>query len=215
MYTLQTITEPSTEPVTDAELKASLRLNTTSEDALLPDFITTARVTFETVTRRPVLPTVYRQWFERFTEPVYLVRGGVTAVASVHYYDQTDTLVTLDPMLWDSDLTGLVPSVFVPTNYYPATSTKKVPVGYVQFTAGWADAASVPRPVKVAIKLLAAHLFKHRHAYDAQTVAELPMGFRAVCDQYRTGMISQMGRDGEGHGPQHLFNPWRNGWEYR
>lgn len=188
-YTLELVTPPSTEPVTTAELKTHLQLNTTAEDTLLSDFITTARVTFETMTRRPVIATTYRQWFYRFPSFIPIIRGAVSSVTYVKYYDTNGTLQTVDASTYATDLTGLVPSVTM-LNGTPSTSMNKVPVGYVQFVAGWANAGAVDPSVKVAIKILAGHYFKNREAYAEKSLSELPMGFRSICSIWTTGLIS-------------------------
>ena len=185
MYTLVVITPPTTEPVTVAELKSHLRLNDDSEDSLLSAFITTARILFEEATGRAVVSTQYRQHVPTLAAPVYLMKYPVLSIDAVKYYDGAGTLQTASTFHTDT--------ISVPAQVwfedYPDTGTKK-PAAYVEFTAGW---ATVPEPVKMAIKLLAGHYYHNREAYTEQDLDELPQGFRAVCDLYKTGLIGPWG----------------------
>ncbi len=186
MYQIQITTPPSGECVQVSDLKAHLRLNTTDEDALLGNFITSARMTFENLTGRVVMATGFRQYNYAFTGPLYLMRGQVSAIADVFYYDQNDTLQQLNGYL--SDIVGIPASVWMAGGNYPQTSVNLNPKVYVDFTAGWANSGAVPALVSQAILLLASHYFEYRTAYEEKKLVEIPQGFVAVCDQYRTGL---------------------------
>jgi len=184
MYTLVVTTPPATEPVSVEELKSHLRLNDGSEDALLSGFISTARIMFEEATGRAVVSTVYRQYLPSFNQCFYLMKYPVLGVTNVKYYDQDGTLQTANSSTYHADTISIPATIRF--NSIPATSSTISPVAYVEFTAGW---ATVPEPVKLAIKLLAGHYYTNREAYTELQLDELPKGFRAVCDIYRTGLI--------------------------
>jgi len=186
MYTLEVITPPATEPVSVADLKAHLRLNDDSEDALLSGFVTTARILFEEATGRAVVSTQFRQHVPTLAAPVYLMKYPVLTVDAVKYHDGDDNLQTASTHRTDT--------ISVPAQVwfddYPTTSATKKPVAYVEFTAGW---ATVPEPVKIAIKLLAGHYYQNREAFIEASLDELPHGFRAVCNLYKTGLVGPWG----------------------
>lgn len=186
MYTLVVITPPATEPVTVAELNSHLRLNDTSEDALLAAFITTARTIFEEATGRAVVTTGFRQHVPTLNAPVHLMKYPLGTITAVKYYDTNGTLQTANPSTYYTDTVSVPAQVWF--DNYPSTSTTKKPAAYVEFTAGWAT-ATVPETVKLAIKLLAGHFYHNREAYTELNLEELPHGFRAVCDLYKTGLI--------------------------
>jgi len=188
MYQLVEITPPATEPVTVDELKSHLRLNDDSEDDLLSAFITTARIMFEEATGRAVVSTEYRQHVPILAAPVYLMKYPVISVDSVKYYDQDGTLQTANSSTYHADTISIPATIRFDS--YPTTSSTISPVAYVEFTAGW---ATVPEPVKLAIKLLAGHYYQNREAYTETDLDELPKGFRAVCDLYETGLIGNWG----------------------
>lgn len=196
MYTIKTITPPAAEPVTVDELKAQMRVSTGVEDDLFAAYITSAREMFEALTLRAVMTTTFRQHCPYLTGPIYLMRGEVQTIDSVKYYDVADQLQTASGYYTDTIST---PSSVFFLNY-PNVSTYKSPVAYVDFTAGW-EADQVPAMVKTAIRLLAAHYYEYREAFGTDNLNELPMGFKAVCDQYKLGL------QGNWHATERTDNP--------
>ena len=188
MYTIETITPPATEPVSVAELKDHLHMNHDDEDTQLAQFITSARELFESWTGRAVHPTGFRQHVPYLNSRIYLMRAPVTAITAVKYYDAEDQLQTASGYYTDRISTPA--SVWFQS--YPVTSPTITPKAFVEFTAGW-DEAAVPEGVKLAIKLLAGHYYDHREAFGTDNLTALPMGFRSVCDQYKTGLIGPWG----------------------
>lgn len=186
MFTITTTTPRASDPVTLQELKDHLRLNTDSEDTILTNLITAATDLFERRTNCPTLPTTYKQHFYELSEPIYLMRGNVTAIASVEYYDTDNTLQT-DTTGFYKDTTSTPASVWYDS--YPNTYTNRSPKGAVNFTAGWANASAVPPAVKLCIKQLAGHWFKHREAFGDTVQTEVPVTFTSVVNHYRTGVI--------------------------
>jgi uncharacterized phiE125 gp8 family phage protein len=190
MYQLQVITPSAGSPVTAAELRAHLRLNDTSEDTQLADWLAAATALFEIRTCRPVLSTTYRQHAYQFVGPLYLMRGGVSAISSVHFYDTSDTLQLLDPTDYQTDITGTPAAVWCPSGGYPVTSYNKRPVAYCDFVAGWANASTTPPLVKTGIKLLASHWYMQHEAFSADTLKSIPAGFDDIVNSYKTGLIA-------------------------
>lgn len=209
MYTITTVTPPVSEPVSTATLKAALRLNTSDEDTLLAGYITTARMQFEHLTQRAVFTQTlrqyvnrvahsggfpecnygnYPQWFYYASVPtLYLMRGDVQSVSSVHYYDPAGSLQTSS--------THTVDTVGNPRRVYwasglPSISTTLPHPAYVDFVAGW---TSVPADVCTAIQLLAAHYYEERSAFVTDNLKELPRGFAAIAARYDLGLNGNWG----------------------
>ncbi len=197
MYGLELITAPASEPVTAAELKAHLRLNTTDEDALLSHFISAARQLFETLTDRAVITSTWSLHLDAFPRVLRLPRAPLQSVTWVRYYDQSDTQVTWDAANYSVDTKRepgrVVPKVWFPDwrifPVYPPLSYKVSPKIEVRFVAGW---SSVPALVKQAILLLAAHYFQRRDSHVEGKLDEVPLGFMSIVNQYKLGWISNM-----------------------
>jgi uncharacterized phiE125 gp8 family phage protein len=191
MYTLVVTTPPASEPVTVQELMDHLRLNDNSETDQLQGFITSARLMVEAKTGLALLPTTFRQYVPTLTATTYLMRSPVISVAGVSYYDGNDNLQTTTTG-YTADIIG-VPGSINFTSLPTTTSTTRTPKAYVTFTAGYADAATVPYPIKLAVKELAAFWYENREAYTTEDYTALPFGFDAVCSLYRTGLMGPWG----------------------
>ena len=190
MYTITTTTPRTLTigPVTLEEIKAHLRLPTcATEDSVLTEMLTAATDMWERFSLCPTLPTVYAQHVYALNQAIILQRGNVTAIGSVQYYNTSDVLTTANSSTYYTDIVSTPASVWFTD--YPQTSANKSPKGQVNFTAGWANSAAVPAPVKVAIKLLAAHWYNHREEYQDRELRRLPMGFQAVIGQFKTGIL--------------------------
>ena len=186
---VQVVTPPASEPVSEADLAAHLKLNTgTAEYAELLGFIKSARELFEQHTGRAVLPTAFRQWLPEFCGPVDLLRWPVTSVDAVGYFDGDEVEQDLDG--WELDAAGLPAVVYMPDGDYPAVSTKKRRPAWIDFTAGWATADDVPALLKTAIKLMAAHWYRFRESYTEVPLKDLPAGFQAVVETFDTRLTA-------------------------
>ena len=184
----ETITPPSTLPVSTADLKAHLRLNDSSEDTLLSDWITAAASLFASTTGYSLTTTTLRLALDRWPRGgvVYLPRHPVASVTSTQYLDPAGSWQTLAGTTTDL---GSVPSRVVLPTGLPALHATAVPRVRVQFVAGHSTAGAVPRLICVAIKELAAHWYASREAYGQARLSETPLGWRSICDQYRTGIV--------------------------
>lgn len=197
MYGIAIVT-PAAAPITAEQLRSRLRINGTSEDADLEEFLAAAVERFEDDTGRPVLATAYRQDLSRWPcGPIVLGRGGVTAVTAVQRYLADGSAEDLDPDQWHADL--LTPPARVRLASVPATVTTAAgvpvsPVGCVQFTAGWSGAAAVPPQVLTALKLLAGHYYEHREAFTEAKLTELPAGWARVVSRFKLGLSGDWGQ---------------------
>lgn len=189
MYGVEILTAPSDDPLDAEDLRAYLRLNSDAEDDLLTELIQAAAERFEQDTRRPVLATTYRQYVSRWTSPLVLGRGGVTAVEAVELLDADGEVI--EPITFKVDLKTPPARIFLP-DAQPVTWS---PAGQVDFVAGWETPADVPKNVLVALRGLVAHWYEHREAYHAgQALQELPQGWQAVCRKYMLGLSGDWGQ---------------------
>ena len=161
------ITQPTIEPITVAELKEHLRVETVEEDTLINGLLVAAREQVENWTRRALMTQTWEYYLDRFPSRNYIVLpfGNLQSVTSVKCKDcygiestltvDTDYIVEKNgdnhgrlvlpyEGIWPSDV--LFPSK-------PIT---------VKFVCGWATRDAVPVKIKQAIKLICAERYENR-----------------------------------------------------
>ena len=180
------VTPPSGEPITLAEAKAHLRLETALDDSYVTNLITAARAYVEQVCWRGVLAQTWelilpgflgedrfdlgerdRRYFSlpvgyewsnadrayRFLSYIELDRGETSSLVWVKYIDPNGTQQTLDPSVTTLDnVTAPARLRLAYGQAWPITRDQWDAVR-IQYVVGWADAASVPLPVKQAFPL--------------------------------------------------------------
>jgi uncharacterized phiE125 gp8 family phage protein len=184
------VTAPSTEPLTYAEVKAYLRLNDDSEQTFVTSLITAARGIVEGHTWMPLISQVWAMQFDKDELNQLIVninKAPLISVESVTYYDNNNSLATLSASSYESDVYS-TPGRF---------RLKVVPLVYdrmnalqVNFTCGYANAASVPQPIKQAMYMIIGHLYENRQdVLTATQVHEMPKGSEYLLQPYRNNYI--------------------------
>lgn len=214
MHTLTLHTAATAQPVSLDEAKLHLRVTDTAEDTLIQSLIDAATDEAENITRRALMPQKWKYTADRFPGTVYphiqwpphgyqnlvsgvlpihsrevfLRRPPITGVDSVQYVDETGALVTLDPSQYQvasaSDYSARVVPAFGLT--WPVTRLQPEAVQIV-FSCGYADAASVPGPIKAWIKLRIGALYENREEMVVgQRLVRLDLPFvDSLLDRYR------------------------------
>lgn len=181
---LRLIVAPGIEPVSVADAKLHCRVDTSDEDASFTRWIQGAREQAEHILERSLLPQTWEVTQDRFgayclvgmqnylpnpgalvpfsVTRIDLLRPPVTAVTWVKYLDSNGAQQTLDPSYYvvdtDNEPGGIT---LAPGKSWP--STYAVPNAVrVRYTAGYADAASVPANIKNFILLLVGTMFRFR-----------------------------------------------------
>lgn len=219
------ITPPVSEPLSLADAKAHLRLDTALDDAYVNALIVAARQYTEEVCWRGIvaqtwelvlpgfvgddrfelgerarrhfyLPVGY-EWSNadrayRFLPYMELERGQLTtslASDAVKYIDQNGVQQTLAQSVY------VVDNVHVPARLqlaygqsWPLTRDQWDAVR-VQYQVGWADADSVPLPLKQAMLLLISQLYEHRTPEVAGIITPVQFAYDALIAPYRLNRI--------------------------
>lgn len=201
------VSGPSTEPVSLDDVKAALKIETTTEDDLLTGYVTAARAAVSDMTGRAFTLETWSmtlddwpcsrrdEWWDGVREgaisslrdeSLTIAKAPFAAISSVKLLDEDDVETT-----WAS------------TNYY---TTRRAGFGVlhpkrgivwptvlrdhggivITFQAGYgANAVDVPGPLRHAIKLLAAHWFENRTPLSecAQGVP-MSLGIDAIVASY-------------------------------
>jgi uncharacterized phiE125 gp8 family phage protein len=162
---LQLLTPPASEPVTLAEAKAHLKLDTSDDDALVTTLITAARARAEWHTGRAF---VTQRWCLRLDEwphhnAVEIPLPPLVSVEEIAVTDASGIRTVLDPAVYRVDIAS-APGRVMFADHPP--SLRRRDCVEVSFTAGYGDASAVPASVKEAILEIVADLHTHRGDAD-------------------------------------------------
>lgn len=154
-------------PLTLAEVKVQLREVETDQDTLITGMIEAATQECEGILHRSIMPATWVWSADEFPCGPIIIPMPARAISSVKYYDAALTQQTLAPTTgWDSSTAEDYRALVFPagTQSWPTTGARPGGV-QVEFTAGWVDAASVPRVIKNWILLRVGAYFLHRESW--------------------------------------------------
>ncbi len=184
--TIQVVTPPASEPLTLAEVKEFLRVDHSDDDATLAIFIAAARQLCESYTRLALLPTTFEEYFDEFPEytgtykdEIRLSRSPVSAVTYVKYIDGNETTITASASDYKTDLISQ-PARISPDNGWFGTY-ETINAVFIRYVAGYANAASVPAPLKHGMLLVIGDMYENR----TDSVKRLPTAAEYLWNPYR------------------------------
>jgi uncharacterized phiE125 gp8 family phage protein len=187
---LITTSNPAIEPVSLAEAKLHLRVDTAAEDALISSLILTSRLHIETALDLALITQSWSTFIDTWPgDPVIaLPLRPVQAITAVRLYAGDGTYETLNPSRYLLDGAGS-----------PARLVRRSPATYprpgriangieIAFTAGYGNTpADVPAPIRQSILLLVAHWYEHREIVDTTASAvRVPTLVSDLLQPYRT-----------------------------
>lgn len=202
-------TSATAQPLTLAEAKLQCRVETafTDDDSLITAYIAAATLDAEHIMQRAVMPQKWQLTLDQFQksgnwnlaysvglaphiwEGIELRRPPVTGVDSVKYIAaDTGVLTTLDPSVYQvvaaSDYTAMIVPAYAQS--WPTSRAQPESVQVI-FSCGYADAASVPEPIKQWIKMRVAALYKTRESVviGSRLVMLSPPYVDGLLDRYR------------------------------
>lgn len=185
-------TEPAVEPVTLSEAKAHLRVDITDDDSLISAIIKAAREFCEEYLDRTLVHTQWTMSVDRFPWEFELPRppmaqSGTTTATVVTYTLETQATATLDTAEYRVDRAatpGVIRTVYAGT--WPGHLYDENAVSVTWWGGYGADGTSVPAAIRSAVLMLVSHLYEHRTAV-APSMAEVPLGVKALLDTHRWG----------------------------
>ena len=182
------ITAPALEPVTLADAKAHLRLDTDDDNQLLTAAIVAARVHVEALTRRLLIEQSWRVYLDQWPRKriVRLTPAPLISVDVVTVYDAEGDPTVVSEDDYEVD-TVAVPGRLVLSGTAPVVVGKAVNGIEIDVTAGYGPSSvDVPAPLRQAIMMLVAHWYEHRGAVGHDMAGAIPpLGFDALIAPYR------------------------------
>lgn len=165
----------------DVFTKEHSREDSTDEDDLFEAYLAAAIEQVEQDSRRPLLLQTWRLSLDRYPEcgAIELQRCPVVEVVSFEVQDSDGDWQTVDPDEYTVD-TESEPGRIVRTigGVWPTVMAR---IGGVRitFTAGYADADSVPDRAKQAVRFLTGHWFRNRTPIAIGTItSELDLTYK-------------------------------------
>lgn len=168
---LTRITAPGSEPITLAEAKLYLRVDTHHEDTLISDFIVAVRMDAESFLRRSLITQTWKASFGDYEyNNVPLPMGPVIAVTEVlsRNVDGSSQEIGAEHYYINAARNGLV--------FASLVSGAMLEISY---SAGYGDASAVPKPIKMGMLSHIAAL------YDARGEAQMPQQANSLYAPFR------------------------------
>lgn len=187
MRGLTVVTAPATEPITTAEAKSYLRLDTSDDDTLIGDLITSARQALEIDLRRTLVSTTFDEYWDSWPDVIRPAQPPLVSVTSVKYYDDDGALQTIDSANYRVDVASVPGRITrIATFEWPALQSERENAIVVRHVSGYGAAAAVPQAIKLMIRWLVAHAYEMREPVVTGTiVAEVPQHIGRMVTRYR------------------------------
>lgn len=179
------LTAPAAEPLSLADAKGFLRVETEEDDALIGALVTAARLHVEAQTGLALITQSWRMVLDRWPDcgriPVW--PAPLRSVTAARVYDRAGHAQTVDIQAFVPDLATMT-LAFVP---WAMTLPTRIAAGIeIDIVAGFGDAAAdVPEPLRHAIRLLTAHWYENRGVVAAEARATVPLTVGALLVPYR------------------------------
>ncbi len=186
-----TVTDITTPLLFSDDLIAHLRLDPTDDRCVLDQLDALAQAAVEYVeneTRTCITPTPYRLTLDGFPHgpALTLPRPPLRSVGGISYVGVDGTTAMVDPTLYAVDTSGRPGRAVLKLGQRWPETNRSAGCVQVEFTAGYCNAADMPRSLRLACLMLAGHWYEHREAAMDRRIDEVPMAVSNILAQYRT-----------------------------
>tara|TARA_R100000657_G_C4682920_1_gene133511 strand:- start:2634 stop:3260 length:627 start_codon:yes stop_codon:yes gene_type:complete len=180
-------TGPASTPITLAEAKSFLRIDSDydDDDNYITSLINVATGVVEEFTRRRLITQTFNIFHDEFPSYIDLQVGDVASVTHIKYYDESNVLQTLAASNYDVD-TKIRPGRIYQSDDgdFPNTFDRPNAVE-VEFVVGGA-ASDIPAPIIQAIYIIVGRYYENRQDVVMGTqVNELPLMVDHLLTPYR------------------------------
>lgn len=178
------LTQPEIEPITRAEAKLHLRVDFTTDDALIDGLIQAAREHAEDILGRALIAREVRASFDGMPwREIVLPLSPVIDVRSILFYDtlNASTLVPTTDYIVDTDAwDGRI--VLNDDSDWPDIDYREAKTVVIEYDAGYSSLAEeIPAKFRSAILLMVGHWYTHREeSSQGQQVFVVPMAAQAL-----------------------------------
>jgi len=179
----------SESPVSLEMMKAHLRVQSTSEDALIQLYIRAATRAVEGYTRRALVQRAFVQTLDEFPcdAEIQLKMSRLVEVTKVEYVSVDGAVVEWDEENYSTDASGLFGRIVKKLGVvWPWTLVREPAAVRITFIAGYGETGeTVPEGLQVGILLLAANFYERRVPVADGMIQEVPLTYRYLLDIYK------------------------------
>jgi uncharacterized phiE125 gp8 family phage protein len=182
MTALRLIAAPTVEPISLAEAKLHLRVDSNAEDTLITEQIKVARQQVENILQRALVTQTWELVMDKFpnSTTIKIPLPPLQSVSSITYIDQDGASTVYSSVSYLVDTYNQPGRIRLRLNLsWPSVYLQELNAVRIQFVAGYGAAAAVPEWAKAAIKLLLGDLYENREqtlVAPGIVMANLPTG---------------------------------------
>ena len=184
--TIHELDPPSAEPLTLAEAKAHLRLDTSEEDGLVASLITAARAHLECTAGLALMSRGFRLHLDDWPRDrvIRIAKGPVQTIDRITVYDAVGLPVEQDATGHVLDGTARPARLFLADRLRPGRALNGIEI---DFTAGFGEAGTdVPDGLKRALLVHVAAMFDLRGALSIEDQpGAVPAGYDRLVAPFR------------------------------
>jgi uncharacterized phiE125 gp8 family phage protein len=160
-------TAPTTEPLTRSEVKNYLKVDSTSDDALIDTLITAARQWVENHCALALLPQTVLEVFDGLPQggTLNLRISPLREVSGLHYLDSAGAVQVMASGIYRVDTVTMPPRIIRKYDQtWPDTQNTPGNASAI-YTAGYDNSSAVPAAIKTAMLLTIADMYDNRTDY--------------------------------------------------
>lgn len=184
------VTAPVAEPITTADAKAHLRVDSTDDDTYIDSIIKASRRWIEHTYGLALVTQTWDGSLDAFPWDgvIQIPKRPLVSVTSITYYDDDlSTSTVFSSANYQVDTVKRPPRIVLKSGSSWPTDSLRLSSGVVvRFVAGYGAASAVPEDIEHAIKLLVGQLYAHREPeITGAVVAKLGFTIDALLADHR------------------------------
>lgn len=179
--------DPATDPVTVAEAKSHMRVDTSDDDTLIEGLVTGATLYAQMYTGRAFVTQTLELRVDEFpATEIRLPKSPTQSVTSIQYVDTDGATQTWTSSEYVVDVNSKPARVRPGVDEDWPNARTQMDAVTVTYVAGYGAASDVPEGIKLAIKHLVAHWYENREGSTVDMKVHLvPLAIDALLTQYR------------------------------
>jgi len=180
-FSLVRTTDAAAEPISTADMKLALRVDVSTEDALIDSYVKAARQKVEIDTRRALINQTWTLTLDKAPSnraPIWLPIAPVSAVTSIKSFSVADVESTVASTVYRLDTASLPARIVLKDGQSWPSDLRPENALQVTFTAGYGAAGSNVTDVGLiqAVRLLTTYWYEQRIPVG-EAMAELPLAY--------------------------------------